>query len=172
MDLEREQSRAHTDAVTPAKIEISAAAASRDIDEARALFREYQAAIGVDLCFQGFEAELAALPGDYAPPRGRLLLARNSDLVAGGVALRPLADGDCEMKRLYVRTEFRATGLGRMLAERLIAEAQAIGYRRMCLDTLPTMTSAQRLYVSLGFVDIAPYRPNPIGGTRFMGLAL
>ncbi len=154
------------------KMEISPASTLSDLDEARALFREYQAAIGVDLCFQGFEAELAALPGDYAPPRGRLLLTRGGSRIAGGIALRPLSDGDCEMKRLYVRPDFRKTGLGRLLAERLIEEARTIGYRRMCLDTLPTMTSAQRLYESLGFADIAPYRHNPVGGTRFMGLEL
>ena len=144
----------------------------RDVETARTLFREYEAAIGVDLCFQGFEAELAGLPGAYAPPRGRLLLAGSVDQPAGCVALRPI-DGDTgEMKRLYVRPEFRAAHLGRRLAERLIADARSIGYRRMCLDTLPTMQSAQRLYESLGFRDIAPYRPNPVVGARYMGLEL
>lgn len=143
-----------------------------DIEDARALFREYEAAIGVDLCFQGFEAELAGLPGDYAPPGGRLLLAGTSSRRAGCIALRPIDSTTGEMKRLYVRPEFRAARLGRRLVERLIAEARSIGYQRMCLDTLPTMRTAQRMYESLGFRDIAPYRPNPVVGTRYMGLEL
>jgi ribosomal protein S18 acetylase RimI-like enzyme len=147
-------------------------AAAEDIEIVRELFREYQAALGVDLCFQGFERELAELPGDYAPPRGRLLLARAGDAVVGCIALRPLPGNDCEMKRLYVRPDFRATGLGRQLAERVIAEARAIGYGRLCLDTLPSMERAQQLYESLGFTDIAPYRPNPVAGARYLRLML
>ena len=143
-----------------------------DVETARALFREYEAAIGVDLCFQGFEAELAGLPGAYVPPRGRLLIAGAPEAPAGCVALRPIDADAGEMKRLYVRPEFRAAHLGRRLAERVIADARAIGYRRICLDTLPMMQSAQRLYESLGFRDIAPYRPNPVVGARYMGLEL
>src|SRR5580765_3629648 len=135
-----------------------------DIAIVRELLREYERVLGVDLCFQGFAQELADLPGDYAPPRGTLLLARDGDAIAGCIALRPVDDRDCEMKRLYVRDAFRAAGLGRHLVERLIAAAQAIGYRRMVLDTLPTMIAAQRLYESFGFSEIVPYRHNPIAG--------
>jgi GNAT superfamily N-acetyltransferase len=142
------------------------------MEPVRELFREYQAALGVDLGFQRFDAELAGLPGDYAPPRGRLLLASVGDACAGCIALRPVDADACEMKRLYVRPEFRATGLGRLLAQHVIDEARAIGYRRMCLDTLPSMAGAQRLYESLGFRDIPAYRYNPIAGTRFLGLEL
>jgi len=153
-------------------IEIDQATQPDDIAITRELLREYERVLGVDLCFQGFAQELANLPGDYAPPRGTLLLARDGDAVAGCIALRPVDDRDCEMKRLYVRDAFRAAGLGRRLVERLIAAARAIGYRRVVLDTLPTMVSAQRLYESLGFSEIAPYRHNPIAGTRFLGLDL
>lgn len=153
-------------------IEIDQATQPDDIAIVRELLREYERVLGVDLCFQGFAQELANLPGDYAPPRGTLLLARDGDAVAGCIALRPVDDRDCEMKRLYVRDAFRAAGLGRRLVERLIAEAHAIGYRRMVLDTLPTMIAAQRLYETFGFTDIAPYRHNPIGGTRFLGFEL
>ena len=142
------------------------------IDIARALFREYQEALGVDLSFQGFETEVATLPGEYAHPRGRLLLARDDGAVAGCIAMRPLTGETCEMKRLYVRPQYRAAGVGRQLVEHLIAEARSLGYRQMYLDTLPTMTGAQRLYESLGFKDIPAYRHNPIVGTRFLGLAL
>ena len=153
-------------------IEIGAAAQPEDIAIVRELLREYEHALGVDLCFQGFAQELANLPGDYAPPRGLLLLARDGDAVAGCIALRPVDHGDCEMKRLYVRDAFRAAGLGRRLVERVIATAHSLGYRRIVLDTLPTMVAAQRLYESFGFTDVPPYRHNPIGGTRFLGLDL
>jgi len=153
-------------------IEISDALDPADIEAARELFREYQEALGIDLGFQGFAAELKGLPGEYAPPRGRLLLAREDGVAVGCVAMRPLSGDTSEMKRLYVRPRSRASGVGRQLAERVIAEARAIGYRRMYLDTLPTMTGAQRLYESLGFEDIPSYRHNPIAGTRFLGLDL
>jgi len=156
----------------PVAFPIEALAAPAAMDVVRALFREYQQELGVDLSFQDFDAELAGLPGAYAPPRGCLLLARSEGREAGCVALRPLDGGDCEMKRLYVRPEFRAARLGLLLAERLIAEARAMGYRRMCLDTLPGMARAQRLYEALGFRDIAAYRHNPIGGTRYLALDL
>lgn len=154
-------------------IRITEATGTEDVAAVRALFREYQDSIGVDLCFQGFDRELAGLPGDYAPPSGRLLLARDfAGVSAGCVALRPLGDDGCEMKRLYVAATHRGTGLGRRLAETVIAEARALGYRRMCLDTLPTMTEAAALYVSLGFREIEPYYENPVAGARFLELEL
>ncbi|MGN6528105.1 MAG: GNAT family N-acetyltransferase [Burkholderiaceae bacterium] len=153
-------------------IEILHADLPREADEVRALLREYADGLGVDLCFQDFESELAALPGKYAPPRGRLLVARRGEELLGCVALRPLEGGDCEMKRLYVRPGARGERLGRRLAERLVAEARAAGYARICLDTLPTMESAQALYAELGFAPIAPYVFNPVPGTRYLALTL
>lgn len=145
----------------------------RDLETVRELFREYQRSLGIDLCFQGFEAELAGLPGDYAPPRGRLWLAESGDGAAlGCIAMRALDAERAEMKRLYVRPAARGLGLGRRLAEALIAEARRLGYRAVCLDTLPTMATAQALYGELGFTDIAPYRVNPVPGARYMALAL
>jgi ribosomal protein S18 acetylase RimI-like enzyme len=142
------------------------------IESARTLFREYQQGLGIDLCFQNFETELQNLPGDYSPPRGRLLLAMDGDLSAGCIAMRPLSYEICEMKRLYVRPQYRATGLGRQLAERIITDAGSAGYRLMYLDTLPIMEQAQRLYEKLGFIEIPPYTHNPIAGVRYLGLAL
>lgn len=151
------------------------AAIPTEIDTVRELFREYESAIGIDLCFQGFAAELAALPGKYAWPRGRLLLAIDADTPIGCIALRPLAElGDdaCEMKRLYVRPAGRGRGLGRELATRLIREACEAGYRRMLLDTLRTMTEARALYASLGFVEVAPYCHNPLAEAQYLALDL
>ncbi len=152
--------------------EIEQAGDTASLDAARELFLEYQAALGMDLEFQDFSAEVASLPGQYAPPRGRLMLARHDEVVAGCIALRPLDGGACEMKRLYVRPAFRGTGLGRILAERVIAEAREMGYESMYLDTLPSMTGAQRLYEKLGFRDVEPYRFNPVAGSRFMARTL
>ena len=138
----------------------------------RALFREYQRSLGVSLDFQGFEAELAGLPGAYAAPRGRLWLATLDGAPVGCAALRPLANGDCEMKRLYLRDAARGLGAGRALALAVIDAARSLGYRRILLDTLPAMAAAQALYARLGFREVAPYNDNPIAGTRFMALAL
>ena len=142
------------------------------VEVARVLVREYQTALGVDLSFQSFEAELQTLPGDYARPRGCLLLAFGDHEPAGCVAMRSLSDDTCEMKRLYVRPTYRAAGVGRQLVQRVIAEARSAGYQKMYLDTLPVMTGAQRLYETMGFKDVSPYRYNPIPGTRYLGLDL
>jgi putative acetyltransferase len=143
-----------------------------DIAEARRLFKEYEASLDVDLRYQGFEQELAGLPGAYAPPWGRLLLAVDDSAPAGCVALRALGDDVAEMKRLYVRPAARGKRVGRLLAEAVIREARLIGYSRMRLDTLPSMKDALALYRALGFEEIAPYYASPVAGTRFMELAL
>lgn len=142
------------------------------VDDVRAIFREYADWLGFDLCFQDFDHELANLPGDYAPPLGRLLLAVDGTQIEGCAALRQLEPGICEMKRMYVRPSHRGRGLGRLLATRIIDEARKIGYKRMRLDTLPSMVAAVALYESFGFVETEPYRHNPIEGARFMELVL
>ena len=147
-------------------------AGGRDLEEVRDLFREYAGQVGVDLCFQDFPRELAELPGDYVAPSGTLLLARVSGFAAGCVATHRWSHDACEMKRLFVRHEFRGAGLGDTLAQAVIARARAEGYRRVLLDTLPSMGEAQRLYVRLGFREIAPYRFNPIPGAKYMELDL
>ena len=146
---------------------IRPAAGADHLALARELIREYGLATNIDLEFQGFEAELAALPGDYAPPAGRLLLAFVDGRPAGCAALRAFAPGVAEMKRLYVRPAFRGLGLGERLARAIIAEAAGAGYAHLRLDTLPDMASAIALYQRLGFRPIAPYRPNPVPGAMF-----
>jgi len=138
----------------------------------RELFVQYADDIGVDLCFQGFERELAELPGRYAAPEGRLLLALDGRTPAGCVALRKIGDGTCEMKRLFVRPAFRGKGLGSKLAKAVIAAAREVGYERMRLDTLASMRPAIALYESLGFSRTAPYYHNPHGDAVFMELKL
>jgi carbonic anhydrase len=140
------------------------------IDAARTLFREYAAALGFDLGFQDFDKELEGLPGEYAPPSGRMYLVLVDGSLAGCAALRAMEEGICEMKRMYVRPGFRGLGLGRKLALTCIEEARAIGYRTMRLDTIATMAEAIALYHSLGFVEIPPYRFNPVPGAVYMKL--
>lgn len=154
--------------------EIATATAPQDIADCAALFSAYAGSLGVDLSYQGFEVELSDLPGKYAPPRGALLLARFTGGEAiGCVAVRPIdSAGCCEMKRLYVAPQGRRLGLGKALVEAVIAKAVSIGYREMCLDTLPDMAEAIALYRRLGFRDIPPYYDTPVAGTIFMALKL
>jgi putative acetyltransferase len=144
-----------------------------DVEHARGLFKEYAEWLGFSLCFQNFDKELAGLPGDYSPPNGRLLLALKDDQVAGCIALRKIAEGTGEMKRLYVRPQFRGKGLGRMLTETIIKAAHDLGYERLRLDTLPgRMDQAIAMYRSLGFKDIEPYYNNPYEDAAYMELTL
>jgi ribosomal protein S18 acetylase RimI-like enzyme len=142
------------------------------LEETRTIFREYAAQLGIDLCFQGFDAELAQLPGDYGPPGGALLLATVDGSVAGCGALRALPDVDfpnaCEMKRLFVRPAFRRFGIGRVLAQALFDRGLQLGYSNLLLDTLDDMEAARGLYASLGFEEIAPYYFNPIPGAHYL----
>jgi len=153
--------------------QIFQATTDEHINAARTLFEEYAASLGFSLCFQKFDQELANLPGDYAPPSGRLLLAIEDDELAGCIALRKLSEGICEMKRLFVRPAHRATGLGRTLVDLIIDEAGKLGYTHMRLDTIPgKMDKAIALYQWIGFVEIDPYYPNPVEGAKFMELKL
>ncbi len=148
-----------------AEIQIVEATTAADIDHSRRLFRVYADWLNVDLCFQDFEAELAGLPGAYAPPRGRLLLAKAGGEVAGCVGLRPLAEGLCEMKRLWVEPGFEGRGIGRALAEAIVEEGRKIGYKAMRLDTMPKrLKAAGRIYQKLGFKEIPDYYHNPLDG--------
>ncbi len=153
-------------------IELLTPATPALLDEARVIFREYADSLGVDLCFQNFEAELASLPGEYMAPQGALLLATVDGEVAGCGALRPLPECDyanaCEMKRLFVRSAFRRFGLGRLLAQALFDRGLQAGYSVMLLDTLDDMEAARGLYASLGFEEIPPYYFNPIPGAHYL----
>jgi ribosomal protein S18 acetylase RimI-like enzyme len=158
-------------------LRLTQAATPTEIEAARALFKEYGASLGFSLCFQSFDQELASLPGEYAPPGGRLLLAgwveAGEEKLAGCVALHRLEDGVCEMKRLYVRPGFRGKRIGQSLAEAIVEEGREIGYRRMRLDTVPSvMGTAVALYRSMGFREIPAYRVNPIAGAIYMELDL
>lgn len=153
-------------------VEIRAIKDDQELAAAQAILLEYAASLSFDLCFQDFEAELANLPGLYAEPRGVLLLAHGDGKLAGCCAMRPLDNVDmanaCEMKRLYVRPEFRRLGVGRALAEALLARAQQAGYSNILLDTLSDMETARALYADLGFEEIAPYYHNPIAGSHYL----
>ena len=149
------------------------AVSESQIQDARNLFEEYAAGLGISLCFQNFDQELANLPGDYAAPDGRLLLAELEGELAGCVALRKLAETTCEMKRLFVRPGFRGKRLGKTLVQAIIGEAKAIGYQRMRLDTIPgKMDDAISLYRGIGFEEVEPYYNNPTAGTLYMELDL
>ncbi len=162
----------HSSDETPPQVQLLPVETAAQLDTVRELFREYAAQLGVDLCFQNFERELATLPGDYAAPGGVLLLALVDGAAAGCVALRPLADVDypnaCEMKRLYVRRAFRRFGLGRLLAQQLMDLATQAGYSTLLLDTLDDMEAARGLYTTLGFEEIPPYYYNPIPGAHYL----
>lgn len=142
------------------------------LTQARKIMGEYQVSLGVDLCFQNFEQEMLDLPGKYVPPEGRLYLSYVDEKLIGCVALRPLQELQCEIKRLYVRPEFRGQSYGKELLEKVLSEAGNIGYLQVFLDTLPTMAAAQKLYYSFWFRKIEPYYFNPIEGTVFMRLDL
>lgn len=143
------------------------ASTASEFDAARALFREYADRLGVDLCFQGFEQELNVLERMYAPPSGALLLLEEAGAYKGCAGLRPLG-GECEMKRLYVKPELRGQGWGRTLAEAVVERARALGYRRLYLDTLPSMTEARALYRGMGFEPTEPYYMNPVEGVAYL----
>ena len=153
-------------------MQIVAGHTPENLPAVRELFVEYAKATGLDFCFQNFDQELAELPGKYAPPSGRLFLALNGELSVGCVALRKLEDSFCEMKRLYVRPQFRKQSTGRRLAEAIIVAAREIGYERMRLDTLASMKPAIALYESLGFRRIDAYYQNPIPEVVYLELAL
>jgi ribosomal protein S18 acetylase RimI-like enzyme len=160
-------------ALSAANVELEQAESPTQIASIRELFLEYARSLSFKLCFQSFDQELASLPGDYAPPDGRLLLATVGESSVGCVALRKFANDVCEMKRLYVRPQFRGKGLGKILAQRVIADAREIGYKKLRLDTVESdMAAAIAMYRMLGFREIAPYRVNPIEGALYMELEL
>ena len=144
----------------------------QQVEKTKELFIEYGKSLDFELCFQDFDKELADLPGYYSPPDGRLFLAELGGEIAGCIALRKLEEGICEMKRLYVKPQFRVHNIGKFLVEKLIEEAKIIGYKKMRLDTVPAMQTAQKLYKSMGFKEISPYRLNPVLGAVFMELNL
>ena len=149
-------------------MQIRAARFPQEFEIVRELFLEYAAGVGVDLCFQSFDEEVSQLPGKYAPPGGGLWLAVEGDDIAGCVALRAIDVEACEIKRLYVRPNHRGSGLGRMLAEHVLAAAKEMKFRRVFLDTLPTMTAAIAMYRKLGFADVEPYCHNPVAGALYL----
>lgn len=154
-------------------IHIFSATSPEQLPIVRSLFVEYQQWLNFSLCFQGFDKELAELPGKYAPPKGRLYIAEYDGTIAGCIALRPLeGEGICEMKRLYVKDEFRGKGIGRLLTEKILSDAKQIGYRTMRLDTLQRMETARALYAKLGFKIIPAYYDNPMDEVVYMELAL
>ena len=158
---------------TENEIQLTQAALPEHVEQVRDLFLEYAQSLGFSLCFQSFDEELKDLLGAYAPPSGRLLLAQHAGQVAGCVALRHLESNICEMKRLYLRPAHRGKGLGRMLVDRVVAEARRIGYERMRLDTIqPSMPDAIAIYRRMGFQEIPPYRQNPIAGALYLELSL
>ncbi|PKO59665.1 MAG: GNAT family N-acetyltransferase [Betaproteobacteria bacterium HGW-Betaproteobacteria-18] len=158
--------------MTSEPVQIQVLDGTTDIDLVRALFKEYASGLNIDLCFQNFETELAGLPGDYAPPRGALFIAKSANGLLGCCALRPLDTADypnaCEMKRLYVRPALRGNGVGRRLAEAVMEAAQQAGYAYVLLDTLSEMETARAMYQELGFTEIAPYYFNPIEGAHYL----
>jgi ribosomal protein S18 acetylase RimI-like enzyme len=143
-----------------------------EIENVKQLFLEYAESLNFDLCFQNFDEELQQLPGRYSPPEGRLLIALNDNKPAGCAALRKHNEHTCEMKRLYVKPEFRHFGLGKILVDKLLDEAKMIGYKKMILDTVPSMESARKIYESIGFKETKPYYYNPQPGTIFMSINL
>jgi GNAT superfamily N-acetyltransferase len=153
-------------------VKIAPVSSPVDLEAVRALFEEYAASLGVDLGFQGFDDEVADLPGAYGPPSGLLLLVRDAGEAVACVGIRPLASDACEMKRLYVRPSRRGSGLGRRLVEEAVEWARVAGYRVMRLDTLPSMATASALYDAIGFCSIEPYYDNPVPGARFLELEL
>ena len=160
------------EAAAPPTVRLVAAEGPELLEQARLIFRDYEASLAIDLCFQDFDAELAALPGDYSPPAGQLLLALVDGVVAGCGAVRPLPDCDyanaCEMKRLYVRPAFRGFGIGRLLVHALLDEAKRAAYSCVLLDTLDDMEAARELYASVGFEEIPPYYFNPLAGAHYL----
>jgi ribosomal protein S18 acetylase RimI-like enzyme len=153
-------------------LEIYEIADNKQLQSIRELFIEYADSLGVDLAFQGFEEELNSLPGKYSAPDGCILIAEFKGYPAGSVALRKISHEICEMKRLYVRNDFRGMGIGKLLANRIITKARELGYSHMRLDTLPTMIAAQVMYKELGFYEIESYVYNPIEGTKFLEIEL
>ena len=153
-------------------IKIIQATGENQIGSVKELFLEYAESLDFELCFQDFDKELEGLPGDYSPPEGRLYIALYENIPAGCIALKKFKHSVCEMKRLYVRPKFRGNNIGKKLVELLIIEARKIGYKKMVLDTVPSMQTAQKLYKSFGFYEIKPYRINPVKGAVFMELVL